>query len=72
VTDDGFDADLVGEALPQPQARAIAAAPFSGDEQSFGLGIANTAVPRATSEARSQTRARRYLLLRWRALATLA
>src|SRR6202042_3029561 len=54
MTDGDFHADLVGEvlqlALPQPQARAVAATPVSGDEQSFGLGIANAAdlLPPAT------------------------
>src|ERR1700730_17015384 len=54
VTDGDFDADLVGQmlqlALPQAQTGAIAAAPISGDEQSFGLGIANAAdiLPPAT------------------------
>jgi hypothetical protein len=41
VSDGDFDADLVGQmlqlALPQAQTGAIAAAPVSGDEQSFGL-----------------------------------
>src|SRR5947209_2840124 len=47
VADGDFDANLVGQvlqlALPQPQARAIAATAISGDEQSFGLRIANAA-----------------------------
>ena len=60
MTDSDFDADLVGEvlqlALPQPQARAVAATPVSGDEQSFGLGIANAAdlLPPATDKAEVQ------------------
>jgi hypothetical protein len=47
VTDRDVDSDLVGQvlqlALPQPRARAIAAAAIGGDQQLFGFGVANAA-----------------------------
>jgi hypothetical protein len=62
VTDRDVDSDLVGQvlqlALPQPRARAIAAAAIGGDEQLFGFGVANAAdlLPPATDRLHREGR----------------
>jgi hypothetical protein len=62
VTDCYVDPDLVGQALefalPQPRARAIAAAAIGGDQQFLGFGVADAAdlLPPATDRLHCEGR----------------